>query len=170
MNNFKINKVGPMHVSFEGIMLAEIPCYDIIPPEGYYATTNYTNSLSHTEDPGAGTTRRVSPGNYWTVDLAGRIGAYQNWSPGHMDWKIPIGWFRFFQGRPIDLQINAPDLEDRSDEGSRLLLIGDSGTYHQIFTIDENGTFKIEKHGHWLSRSTNCVITLDGRVIQERHP
>ena len=73
MNNFKINKVGPMHVSFEGIMLAEIPCYDIIPPEGYYATTNYTNSLSHTEDPGAGTTRRVSPGNYWTVDLAGKV-------------------------------------------------------------------------------------------------
>ncbi len=43
-------------------------------------------------------------------------------------------------------------------------------TSRQTFTIDEDGTFKIEKHGHWLSRSTNCVITLDGRVIQERHP
>ena len=32
------------------------------------------------------------------------------------------------------------------------------------------GTARIDKHGHWLSRSRNCRMLLDGNVIQEGHP
>ena len=36
------NYLGPMHVSFQGIRVAEIICENVIPPEGWFASTNYT--------------------------------------------------------------------------------------------------------------------------------
>lgn len=166
------NYIAPMHVSFQGILVAEIPCSDVVPPTGYYATTNYTGPLSHTEGregAGAGGARQISPGNYWTIDSAGTPIADNNWGSGRMEWKVPIGWIRMIRGIGISCEISEPEFEIYQDSNSRRLLIGQDDTYRQVFTIDENGTSKIEKHGHWLSRSRNCVIKLDGEVIQESH-
>ena len=86
-----------------------------------------------------------------------------------MEWKIPIGWIRMVNGIGGLCLISRPEYETYKDSNTRELLIGQEDTYKQIFSIDTNGTAKIEKHGHWLSRSRNCVIMLDGKVIQEGH-
>lgn len=49
---------------------------------------------------------------------------------------------------------------------SRLLIGGIVDAYMQIMSIDEDGTAKVEKFGHWLSRSRNDEIVLDG--VRER--
>ena len=56
------------------------------------------------------------------------------------------------------------------DPDSRALLIGNrTDAYKQVMTIDEDGTSKIEKFGHWLSRGRYCRIILDGVTQQWTH-
>lgn len=87
-----------------------------------------------------------------------------------MVWNVPIGWFRSRQSTGRPGQVQAPDFERNGDDTSRPLLIGGcSDAYQQIYTIDGNGTAKIQKHSHWLSRSIQCVIKLDGATIQTEH-
>ena len=60
--------------------------------------------------------------------------------------------------------------EVRFDENSRPLLIGGKiDAYKQIFTITEDGTASVEKHGHTMSRSRNCRVLLDGKKIKSNH-
>jgi rod shape-determining protein MreC len=66
------NYIGPMNVSFQGVRFFEVPCDEVISPIGYYATTNYTGPVSHTEAAGAGYLHTLKSGNYWTIDEAGR--------------------------------------------------------------------------------------------------
>ena len=171
-----VNYVGPMNVSFQGIMVAEIPCHDVIQPSGYFATTNYDGMLSHTSAAGAGKAFRVKGGNYWASDVAGRGLAYANWSEGRMEWNVPIGWLRMTEieqnSYNPEMRLAAvPDYEQCANAESRPLLIdGRVAAYKQVFSIGSDGTFTIEKHGHRLSRNLSCVITLDGEVIQWTHP
>ena len=39
--------VGPMNVSFHGIMVSEIPYVHTNMPSGFFATTNYTGQWTH---------------------------------------------------------------------------------------------------------------------------
>ena len=39
------NYIGPMNVSFQGVRFFEVPCTKVVPPIGYYATTNYTGPV-----------------------------------------------------------------------------------------------------------------------------
>ena len=157
-------------------MVAEIPCDDVIPPTGYFATTNYTSPISHTTVAGAGRASKVMSGNLWAGDRAGRRTAYGNWSEGRMEWNIPIGWLRMteteqYEIRPQVRDISGPDYEQCGNEQSRPLLIGGRvDAYKQLFTISPAGTFTIKKHGHTLSRSLSCIISLDGNIIQWTHP
>ena len=163
------NYVGPMHVSFKGIMVAEIPC-DVSSLENYFLSADYTGLRTHSADAGAGVLCSVKEGNFWTRDRAGRLTAYADWWEGRMVWNVPIGWFRSRQSTGRPGQVQAPDFERNGDDTSRPLLIGGcSDAYQQIYTIDGNGTAKIQKHSHWLSRSIQCVIKLDGATIQTEH-
>ena len=65
-----VNYIGPMHVSFEGIAVSEVPCTerDIIPPTGHF--TNRTSHLFHGPDEGAKYAIWIKPGNYWMIDNA----------------------------------------------------------------------------------------------------
>ena len=148
------NYVGPMHVSFQGIKVAEIPCVSVIPPEGWFSTTNYTGSLSHNYYAGAGSLYPITDGNYWMTDEAGRDRVCDNWSSGRLVWKIPIGWQRLqFDGDDFTHMEN-PDFEQWGNSSSRPLLIGGSeDSYLQVFEIDENGTASVEKFGYRLSRA-----------------
>lgn len=161
-----------MNVSFRGIMVSEIPCVHTNTPTGYFATTNYTGQLTHwyVDFAGGAMACRVKDGNYWTVDRAGRPGAYANWSAGRLVWDIPIGWFRMMaEDDPMHV-ISDCEYEVRFDENSRPLLIGGKiDAYKQIFTITEDGTASVEKHGHTMSRSRNCRVLLDGKKIKSNH-
>ena len=143
-----------MNVSFQGVRFLEVPCYDVIQPTGYYATTNYTGPLSHNEAAGAGYLHTLKSGNYWTIDEAGRDVPYQNWSAGRLEWKIPIGWKRFqYDGEDFP-RANGVDFAKHKDETSRKLLIGNrEDMYKQIFEIESDGTAVIRKFGYKLSRS-----------------
>ena len=169
------NFIGPMNVSFQGVMIAEIPCTEEIAPIGYFATTNFTGYRSHTMGSvglgaGAGYARRVQGQNRWTTDEAGG-GLYQNWSPGKLEWKIPIGWSRVGRDEHEFGTVERVARERASDQSSRPLLIGGrTDKYKQIMTIDDEGTSKIEKFGHWLSRGRYCRIILDGETKQWFHP
>ena len=151
--------VGPMHVSFRGIDMAEIPCESILPPTGYYATTNFSGALSHTAAAGAGFWHHIGEGNRWCVDHVASAVRPQPWSDGEMTWKIPIQWFE-----RLESSLSWPDGMVFSDGK----FVGGSEVAHlQVFNMTECGTARVSKHGHWISRTTNDVIRLDGRVVHE---
>ena len=158
------NYIGPMHVSFQGVKVAEIPCESIIPPEGWFASTNYTGCLSHDYYAGAGPLHPITAGNYWMTDEAGRDVPYGNWFAGRMTWKIPIGWKRLlFDGDDTTLAMGV-DYERHMDNGSRPLLIGGrEDAYTQFFLIDSDGSSAVEKFGYKLQRSR---LAVSGTVIQ----
>jgi len=169
------NYVGPMNVSFHGIMVSEIPCTHTNMPSGFFATPNYTGQWTHYKifDVGWAMSTRIAPNNYWTVDRAGHPGTYNDWSAGRLVWDIPIGWVRMrFDGddrhgvREAEREINST----APGNTSRPLLIGGSeDAYQQIFSISEDGTASIEKHGHTMSRGRFCRIIVDGKTIQWMH-
>ena len=164
------NYIGPMTVSFRGIMIAEIPCYETNAPSGYFATTNFTGFMTHSADAGAGVARRVQWRNRWTVDEAGG-GLYRNWSAGQLKWNVPIGWIRLNSDYEQTRLFASLEHEAWANGNSRPLLIGGrSDLYAQTFRIDEDGTARIDKFGHWLSRSMHCRIILDGETKQLTHP
>jgi hypothetical protein len=165
------NYVGPMSVSFRGVLLSEVPCVHTNTPTGYFAT-NYTGQLTHryVDFLGGAMAFRVKNGNYWTVDRAGHPGAYEDWSAGRLEWDIPIGWFRMLDEDDMMHVIDDYEYQTRRDTTTRPFLVGGRiDAYKQIFTISEDGTASVEKHGHILSRRKNCHVLLDGKTIQWTH-
>ena len=147
------NYVGPMSVSFRGVLLSEVPCVHTNTPTGYFAT-NYTGQLTHwyVDFLGGAMAFRVKNGNYWTVDRAGHPGAYEDWSAGRLEWDIPIGWFRMLDEDDMMHVIDDYEYQTRRDTTTRPFLVGGRiDAYKQIFTISEDGTASVEKHGHMLS-------------------
>ena len=68
---------------------------------------------------------------------------------------------------PSERTVDVVEYENYDIDTSRPLLIGGIvDAYMQIMSIDEDGTAKVEKFGHWLSRSRNDEIVLDG--VRER--
>ena len=166
------NYVGPMKVSFRGILVAEIPCVHTNTPTGYFASTNYTGQLTHwhVDFPGGAMAFRIKDGNYWTVDRAGHPGAYENWSSGRLEWDIPIGWFRQLSYDEAMHPIDDYEYEVHFEPGTRPLLIGGRiDAYKQIFSISEDGTASVEKHRHTMSRSRYCHVLLDGKTLKWTH-
>ena len=148
------NYIGPFHVSFQGVKVAEIPCEDPIPPTGYYATTNYTGQLTHTYRAGAGGMVSITNDNFWCRDRAGYNYPIDNWSEGTLVWKIPIGWKRLlYEGDPAEMT-PVCDYERHLDATSRPLLIGGrTDAYTETFRIDADGTMSVEKFGWRLIRT-----------------
>ena len=151
--------IGPMNVSFQGIDVSEIPCETVLQPSGYYATTNFDGVLVHNLDAGAGYWHHVSVGNYWCMDDAGSNDRRQVWSNGTMTWNIPIQWYQ---------RLDATESWARGSVHSDGRLIGGSeNAYQQVFEITESGTVKVAKHQHWIERTTNDVIRLDGVTVHD---
>ena len=148
------NYIGPFHVSFQGVKVAEIPCEDPIPPTGYYATTNYTGQRTHTYRAGAGGMILVTNNNFWCHDRAGYDHPIDNWEEGTLVWKIPIGWKRLrYENDPADTT-TVCDYERHLDVTSRPLLIGGrTDAYLETFRIDADGTMSVEKFGWRLIRT-----------------
>ena len=67
-------------------------------------------------------------------------------------------------------RVKEAEYERYGVESSRPLLIGGrADKYKQVFTIEEDGTSKVEKFGHWLSRGRYCKIILDGVLKKWNH-
>jgi len=151
--------IVPTNVSFQGIDVSEIPCNTIIPPTGYYSLTNFNGVLSHCLAAGAGPWHHVKPGNYWCVDNAGSGIRRPVWTDGTMTWNIPIQWYQ--------------RLEDSSSwsvgtvHAAGRLIGGAEDAYQQVFDINADGTVRVTKHQHWIDRTTNAVIRLDGSIIHQ---
>ena len=162
------NYVGPMYVSFQGVAFSEVPCEDEDIVTGCFATNHFR---THVQEAGAGKLHMIYENNFFFVDGA-RSGAPElDWQPGSaMNWKIPIGWHRIASGYYEGYPLKEADYERCKDRNSRKLLIGGrSDMYMQNRYIDENGTYRTEKFGHWISRSRWCRVILDGHTLQERH-
>ena len=168
------NYIGPMTVSFLGISVSEVPCQieDIV--TGCYTNGHYRTHTGPTEEDtgaGAGKGYYIKPGNFWFVDSAVQGRAERNWSPDScLSWNIPIGWHRIhFSGEGWHLALVA-DKENYGVNNSRELIIGGRfDAYKQVWHIDLNGTCRTDKFGHWISRSRNCRVILDGQVLQTSH-
>jgi len=159
-----VNCIGPMTVSFRGVKMVEVPCTNAVPPTGYFSTTSFDGNLAHTLDAGAGWTKRIGVGNYWTIDEAGRNVPYPNWSSGQLVWKIPIGWKRMmYEGDDIG-RVEEADYALYRGQGSRPLLIGNrEDVYTQTFKILPSGESSVEKFGYRLTRSR---WSFSGEVIK----
>ena len=148
------NYIGPFHVSFEGVKVGEIPCYDAIPPTGFFASPSYTGELTHNVSAGAGQQIKISANNYWRNDEAGRDDAISNPSAGTLVWKVPIGWKRIRYENDPQWRVLTPDYEYDMNTNSRPLLIGGrTDAYTQTFHIDAEGRTTLEKFGWRMTRS-----------------
>ena len=155
--------VLPMHVSFQGIDMQEEPCEEVIPPSGYYASTNYTGVLSHTLDAGAGWWHHVKPGNYWAEDNPSAAIRNPPWANGVMSWKIPIAWYQRLEYETLSWP--------RTFNPANRQRISASSGYRQTFTMTSDGSISIEKFGHVIMRNANDDVWLDGQKVHEGgHP
>ena len=164
------NYVGPMHVSFEGVAVSEVPCV-----EEDLITGTFTNTAlfrTHVARAGAGKAWPIAEGNFWFEDAAASGGCMTNWiADSTMSWFIPIGWHRKLSEGRDWFGVYEADYESCGDRGSRALLIGGRiDAYKLIRHIDAEGTYRTDKFHHWTSRSRSCRVLLDGRVLQEEHP
>ena len=158
-------RTHPLDVSFENLAIQEVPCYEEIPPEGYFMYTP-TNKFhrSHTKAAGAGNWVRVESGNYvglGAYDSAGYGGSLPRitpdgtfttsteykWMDGSLVWRIPFGW-------------NHRLVREGEPEVGLLPIVAS-----QIFSITADGDFKIEKLKNSAERRINGKIYLNGQEL-----
>ena len=165
------NYIGPMHVSFQGIAVSELPCTEEDVVTGCFTNGHHRTHTGGADGAGAGVAHYIQPGNFWFVDGARMVAPEPNWQPNStLSWKIPIGWHRKNPDYTDDCDVQNPDYEKAWDGDSRPLIIGgQTDKYKQVWHIDGQGTFRTDKFGHWISRSRDCVIILDGQTIQTEH-
>ena len=137
----------PEYVNFRNLSVQEFPWRQGGFCEGYFARPSEAGSRYHTEDNGAGNWMYVNPMDHYVGrDRAGRRAITNDWCSGSLVWDIPIGW-------------------KQRDSTGGVYKISSSPFPQQILRLDENGTMRIDKCGHWVSRELNGNIYKDG-VLQ----
>ena len=159
------NYIGPMTVSFRGIAVSELPCAEEDTITGCLTNVQWR---THTSEAGAGWAYPIKDGNFWFVDSAGLASTIANWSGGgELIWRIPIGWHR--RGTSDhEFGVLHSDYEIHLDDVSRPLVL--DIMYRQRIIVDDAGSCRTEKYGHWILRSRFCRIILDGETLQWGHP
>lgn len=149
------NYIGPMHVSFQGIAVSELPCTEEDVVTGCFTNGHRRTHTGGADGAGAGVAHYIQPGNFWFVDGARMTASEPNWQPNStLSWKIPIGWHRKNLDYTDERDVLWPDYEKADDKKSRPLLIGGrTDKYKQVWHIDGQGTFRTDKFGHWISRT-----------------
>lgn len=148
--------VMPMHVSFSGIAMEEVPSNEGF-HDGFFANNYFCNEWYHTVEHEAGRWGNVRPDNfcgddraYWGSEIP-RILPDETmtfnpnegvWTDGRIVWRINWGWAainRNFGDIPVK-EIATP--------------------YNQTFRIDEYGTVSVTKFQCMIIRGTNNVIRM----------
>ena len=154
--------VMPMHVSFSGIAMEEVPSNEGS-HNGFFNNNYFRNDWYHTAEHGAGKWENVRPDNFCGYDEA----AYKTeiprvlpdetmtfnpnegvWSDGLITWRINWGWAEKdsqFGDIPVD-EITTP--------------------YNETFRIDEYGSLSVTKFQCRIVRGTNNVLRMYRNVTQ----
>lgn len=119
----------------------EVPTTEI-GPSGYFTNSVFSSVWYHTVQRGAGTWYRPGRDNFFFNDTP----SFAEYCPppiadGSIDWLIPIAW-------------GEDDSDDVSDVEGTI-----DATYHQVFTIDEQGGLRIDKFGQWIFCSAGGEIS-----------
>ena len=149
--------VYPKTVSFKNIALVEVPWTQGGSVTGYYALAEQAAGRYHDEHHGAGVWHNVTNGNFWATDSAGSR-SITNWIAGAKTWDIPIGW-----------NVTTTKIAAEANPDTAKIL----GVFHQHFEIYSDGTVRVDKFGHWVSRGLSSnpngpddgVNLLDGNVF-----
>ena len=155
--------VKPLDVSFSSLSIEEVPCFDEIPPVGYYASVTGRWAKSHTEAAGAGRWLQVSLqdnciGGVMYGDSAGSLEEIPRvdseghetddpnfgWRYGSMTWKIPFGWQSSHYVWPMSALPLGTFAEDT----------------RQTFTVSAYGDYKIRKLKNEVERKIDGSIYL----------
>ena len=139
--------VHPKNVSFKQIALEEVPWMQGGSVSGYYALPEQATNRYHGTAQEAGKWRNVTNENFWAIDMAGN-NQITNWCTGTKTWDIPIGW----------------NVANTAEGASPAKMFG---PYQMDFTLSTNGTLRIDKFGHWVSRgaSSNPNGPDDGQIF-----
>ena len=153
--------VLPETVAFNGIAMEEIPSLEGM-YQGYFSNIAFSNLWYHTVARGAGKWYKVTNGNFvfedkaWMGDempreLPNGDMTYDmtrgEWSEGLLVWDITWGWGTL---NSTEGDLPAKAMTER---------------YDQTFTFDEYGTLTVSKFQDTVSRGTNNVIRLNGKVV-----
>ena len=136
--------LAPLYVNFGNLAVEEVPWRQGGGCSGYFCNQWESSSRYHTEDNGAGTWMNVNQETHYVGrDSAGRRAITNEWSAGTLTWDIPLGW------------------RQRGTLGSPYKI---GPCAQQIINLSDDGTVRIDKCGHWVSRALNGEIQKDGEV------
>ena len=137
--------LAPTNVCFEGLRVAEILTEDGI-HTGYFSNPALSNWWYHASNSSTNW-NVVNDDNSFAIDTAYLGLCDPPWSIGTMTWVIPNAWLPPQAFTPIQPQ--------------RIFQ-----TIEQTFQLTMDGTATVSKHGQTVSRTTNDVITINGKRIR----
>jgi len=139
--------VSPLEVSFQEIAMMEVPT-TTVGPSGYFTNELFSSIWYHTSFRGAGVWHNIQSGNYFFADepTFAEI-CPQPFSDGTIDWEIVLGW------------------GERSSPTTASPVKTISTHYHQIFTIDAQGSIRIDKFGQWIKQFADGSVTNSPGII-----
>jgi hypothetical protein len=123
--------IGPTNVSFYRVNVLEVG-EDATNISGFFSQWT-PQQLHHST---ADHWTHLTSDNRFSDHAAFPSGGYTNWSAGGFEWNIPQKW-----------QVVGSGVTN-SMTGCT-----------QVFSIDSNGTARVDKYGNWVQRTTNNVIT-----------
>ena len=146
--------VSPRTVSFEGLMMVEVPVSvgdelsDGI--SGYFNAVSTPLHRTHDERMGAGDWIPVGTNGWWRMDSAHAPEFSHPWSDGVLTWAIPMAWgYPWCSFEPGEFRLVQPD-----------------PCAYQVYTMGEWGTVSIQKSGHTIERNVLDWIWLDGTCVK----
>jgi len=128
----------PSNVSFQALCVMEVPetAENGIAPTGFFTNECFAPVWHHTTVQKAGIWYDVRDMSFITQDKASfELGLYGPWAPGSITWHIPTAW----KPRKVANWPYGP--------------IEFGEPYLQTFTINADGTMRVDKLGHWAERS-----------------
>ena len=130
----------PSNVSFQALCVMEVPetAENGIAPTGFFTNECFAPIWHHTTVQKAGIWYDVRDMSFITQDKASfELGLYGPWAPGSITWHIPTAW----KPRKVANWPYGP--------------IEFGEPYLQTFTINADGTMRVDRLGHWAERSSD---------------
>ena len=140
--------ITPLDVCFSEIVMMEVPT-TTVGPSGYFTNELFSSVWYHTRFRGAGEWYRPGNDNHFFRDTPAFAEICpQPFADGIIDWEIVLGWGE------RNSSTNTPPIETIPTH------------YHQVFTIDAQGSIRVDKFGQWIKQFTDGTITNSPGIIR----